>query len=97
DPCHLRRPRRADGLRGSAGRGPAQPEGAQRSQRRYLRGRRHWRVRGQRVHVSGNEITADRDEDNYSVVYYLVSAPRGASVDLSANNGPISIRSVDGL
>ena len=54
-------------------------------------------VRDIRVHVSGNEITADRDEDNYSVVYYLVSAPRGASVDLSSNNGPISIRSVDGL
>jgi hypothetical protein len=50
-----------------------------------------------RVHLSGNEITADRDEDNYSVVYYLVSAPRGAAVDLSANNGPISIRSVDGM
>src|SRR5205814_4040847 len=49
-----------------------------------------------RVHLSGNEITADRDDDNYAVVYYLVSVPRGAALDLSANNGPIAIRSVDG-
>src|SRR5947207_9541839 len=32
-----------------------------------------------RVHLSGNEITADRDDDNYAVVYYLVSVPRGAA------------------
>jgi DUF4097 and DUF4098 domain-containing protein YvlB len=30
------------------------------------------------------------------VVYYIVNVPRGASLDLSANNGPIAIQSVDG-
>jgi hypothetical protein len=49
-----------------------------------------------RVRLSGNEVSADRDDDNYTVVYYLVSVPRGGAIDLSANNGPISIRSVDG-
>jgi hypothetical protein len=49
-----------------------------------------------RVRVSGNEISADRGDDSYTVVYYIVSAPRGASLDLSANNGPIAIHAVDG-
>ena len=49
-----------------------------------------------RVNLNGNEISADRGDDNNSVVYFLVSLPRGGSLDLSANNGPISIRSVDG-
>src|ERR1051325_5870474 len=51
---------------------------------------------GIRVRVSGNEISADRGDDSYTVVYYIVSAPRGASLDLSANNGPIAIHAVDG-
>jgi DUF4097 and DUF4098 domain-containing protein YvlB len=49
-----------------------------------------------RVRVSGNEVSADRGDDNYTVVYYIVSAPRGASLDLSSNNGPIAIHAVDG-
>jgi hypothetical protein len=49
-----------------------------------------------RVRLNGNEVTADRGDDSYSVVYFLVSTPRGASLDLSANNGPIAIRKVDG-
>ena len=53
-------------------------------------------ARNIRVNLSGNEITADRGDDSNSVVYYLVSVPRGGALDLSANNGPISIRSVDG-
>jgi DUF4097 and DUF4098 domain-containing protein YvlB len=53
-------------------------------------------ARNIRVNLSGNEITADADREDYSVVYYIVSVPRGASLDLSANNGPISIQSVDG-
>jgi hypothetical protein len=53
-------------------------------------------VRDIRVRLNGNEVTADRDEESSSVVYFLVSAPRGAALDLSANNGPISIHSVDG-
>src|SRR5262249_49430294 len=42
------------------------------------------------------EVTADRADDSTSVVYFLVTVPRGGSLDLSVNNGPISIRSVDG-
>ena len=49
-----------------------------------------------RVHLNGNEVSADGNDDSYTVVYYLVSMPRGASVDLSSNNGPIAIHSVDG-
>jgi hypothetical protein len=50
-----------------------------------------------RVNVSGNEVSADRiDEDSRSIVYFLVSAPRNATLDLDASNGPISIDGVDG-
>jgi hypothetical protein len=49
-----------------------------------------------RVHLNGNEISSDGDGDNDNVVYYLVSVPRGASLDLTSNNGPIAIHSVDG-
>jgi hypothetical protein len=48
-----------------------------------------------RVRVDGNEISADGGGEG-TVVYYLVSAPRNATLDLSANNGPIGIDSVDG-
>lgn len=54
-------------------------------------------VRDIQTHLSGNEVSADRiDEDSKSVVYFLVSVPRGATLDLSATNGPIGIDSVDG-
>ncbi len=53
-------------------------------------------VRDIQVRLSGNEVSAERSEDSKSVVYFLVSAPRGATLDLSANNGPIGIHSVDG-
>ena len=53
-------------------------------------------ARNIRVHLDGNTVSADRDDDSTSVVYYIVSTPRGGSVELSANNGPISIRQVDG-
>jgi hypothetical protein len=50
-----------------------------------------------RVNVSGNEVSADRvDNDSRSIVYFLVSAPRNATLDLDATNGPISIDGVDG-
>jgi hypothetical protein len=50
-----------------------------------------------RVNVSGNEVSADRGEtDGRSVVYFLVFAPRNATLDLDASNGPISIDGVDG-
>ena len=50
-----------------------------------------------RVNVSGNEVSADRvDNDMRSIVYFLVFAPRNASIDLDATNGPISVDGVDG-
>ena len=49
-----------------------------------------------RVRLDGNEITGSTSGESNTVVYYLVSAPRGASLDLSSHNGPIGIRSVDG-
>src|SRR5207302_6445450 len=53
-------------------------------------------ARNIRVHLNGNEISADRDHGSNAVVYYLVSAPRGVTLDLNSNNGPIAIHSVDG-
>lgn len=50
-----------------------------------------------RVNVSGNEVSADHiDSDARSIVYFLVFAPRNASLDLDATNGPISVDGVDG-
>jgi hypothetical protein len=50
-----------------------------------------------RVNVSGNEVSADRIEnDGRSMVYFLVFAPRNATLDLDATNGPISVDGVDG-
>jgi hypothetical protein len=49
-----------------------------------------------RVRYDGNELTADGPDSQQWVVYFLVRAPRGASLDLSAHNGPISLRHVDG-
>jgi hypothetical protein len=50
-----------------------------------------------RVNVRGNEVSSDRlDDDSRSIVYFLVSAPRGSALDLDATNGPISIDGVDG-
>jgi len=49
-----------------------------------------------RVRVSGNELTADGPDDSRWVLYFLVRAPRGADLDLTAQNGPISIRNVNG-
>jgi DUF4097 and DUF4098 domain-containing protein YvlB len=49
-----------------------------------------------RVNVSGNEVSAERaGDDSRSVVYFLVFAPRNATLDLDASNGPISIDGVD--
>lgn len=53
-------------------------------------------LRDLRVDVRGNEITASGSDDRNWIVYFLVSVPRGADIDLSASNGPISIRNVNG-
>lgn len=52
-------------------------------------------LRDIRITTSGNEVTADVGDRN-TVVYFLVSVPRGAELDLEANNGPISLRNVNG-
>jgi len=49
-----------------------------------------------RVRVSGNELTADGPSNDRWVVYFLVRAPRNQTLDLSAHNGPISLRNVNG-
>lgn len=48
-----------------------------------------------RSRVSGNEILTDGPGGDW-LVYYIVSAPRGASLDLETHNGPISLRQVNG-
>jgi hypothetical protein len=48
-----------------------------------------------RVSYSGGELSSDRSDSNSSIVYFLVSAPRGASLDLGASNGAISLDRVD--
>lgn len=49
-----------------------------------------------RVRINGNELTADGPSDGSWVLYFLVRAPRGADLDLSAHNGPISLRNTTG-
>lgn len=48
-----------------------------------------------RVSYNGSELTADTSEDK-AMVYFIVRAPRGASIDALANNGPITVNGVDG-
>jgi DUF4097 and DUF4098 domain-containing protein YvlB len=52
-----------------------------------------------RLEISGNEVTvaAPQPDDDYSLAtLLLVKAPKGATLDLTANNGGISVRSFDG-
>jgi hypothetical protein len=49
-----------------------------------------------RSRVSGNEIVTDGPSDGEWVVYYLIRAPRGASLNLETRNGPISLREFNG-
>jgi len=46
--------------------------------------------------ISGGTVTADGPDRSDWVVYFLVRAPRNASLDLSAHNGPIAVRDVYG-
>ena len=49
-----------------------------------------------RIGRRGDEIvTTGPDEDRY-IVYFLVNAPRGSSVELRSTNGPISLDSFEG-
>lgn len=49
-----------------------------------------------RVRVSGNEVTADGPDDERWIAYFIVRAPRGATLDLRSQNGPIALRNVNG-
>src|SRR6266849_6156021 len=44
-----------------------------------------------RTRVSGNEVTADGPGGGEWTVFFIVRAPRGASLDLRTYNGPISL------
>jgi hypothetical protein len=51
-----------------------------------------------RIHVTldGNELKADGPDNGGWMVLYHVRTPRGADVDMTAQNGPISFRNVQG-
>lgn len=49
-----------------------------------------------RVRVTGNELTADGPDEGRWILYFLVRAPRNATLNLSAHNGPIALRHVSG-
>jgi hypothetical protein len=49
-----------------------------------------------RAVLAGNELTARGPENDRWVGYFLIRAPRGASLDLNASNGPISIADFNG-
>jgi len=48
-----------------------------------------------RINLNGNEVSADGPDSDY-YVYYLVRAPRSATIDLRATNGPLSIEGTGG-
>lgn len=52
-----------------------------------------------RVSLDGNELRAEGPEENRRrrwTVMYHVAAPRGADIDVQAENGPVAIRDLDG-
>jgi hypothetical protein len=49
-----------------------------------------------RASVSGNEVTASGPDNGQWVVYFLVRAPRNATLDLEAQNGEIALHDVVG-
>ncbi|HEX6176765.1 MAG TPA: hypothetical protein VF057_00290 [Thermoanaerobaculia bacterium] len=51
---------------------------------------------GIRAVLAGNEISAQGPENEKWVAYFIVSAPRGASLDLRSTNGPISVSDFNG-
>lgn len=50
------------------------------------------------IHVAldGNELKADGPDGRRWAVQYFIQVPRGADLDLEAENGPISLNDVDG-
>jgi hypothetical protein len=54
-------------------------------------------LRNIHVNLRGNEVSVDGPDDDQWVVYFLVQAPRGATLDLRAHNGEVSVTDlVDG-
>lgn len=51
---------------------------------------------GVSVDVKGSSVTARGSRRGDSTVFLLVTMPKGASLDLSAGNGPVSVRDVAG-
>ena len=49
-----------------------------------------------RTAINGGTVTADGPDRGDWIVYFIVRAPRNASLDLSATNGPICVRDVYG-
>ena len=49
-----------------------------------------------RVSLSGNELSANGPDDNDWVVFYIVDMPRGGDLGIDSQNGPVSLRDVDG-
>jgi len=48
------------------------------------------------VTLAGNELKADGPDHKRWTVLYHISAPRGAELDLTAQNGPLSVRDLEG-
>ncbi len=53
-------------------------------------------LRNIRVSVNGNKVTADGPGDDRWVVYFLVRAPRSATLELRSHNGPIALQAFNG-
>lgn len=49
-----------------------------------------------RVSVQGNELTATGPENDQWVAYFLIRVPRNGDLELSSENGPISLDNVNG-
>lgn len=53
-------------------------------------------VRSITTSVRGDELTSDIPDDTDAVVYYIVSAPRNATLELETHNGEIGVTSFTG-
>lgn len=49
-----------------------------------------------KVRLTGNEVTAEGPDRGRWVVYFLVRAPRVATLELRSRNGPIALQNVNG-
>lgn len=49
-----------------------------------------------RVSVKGNEVSATGPDDDDWIVYFIVRAPRNATLDVSSSNGPVGVYDFDG-